>query len=61
MDQAQQPKKETRVIETETVNAVLQYLSGRPYIEVMKVVPLLLNLPVLKEEDKAATPPPVTE
>lgn len=50
-------QKEMRTVSTETVNTVLKYLSQRPYVEVMNVIPLLFNLPIVP----GTSPAPTTE
>lgn len=54
-----QEQKEQRLVETDTINTVLKYLSGRPYVEVMNVIPLLVNLPIVPAS--TITPAALTE
>lgn len=58
MENNQEQPKEMRTISTETVNATLQYLSGRPYIEVFKIVQVLIALPVVPGTSPVVVDPP---
>lgn len=53
--------KEMRLVPTDSVNAILKYLSARPYIEVMNFIPLLVGsqiAPGTTPEPTLASPPP---
>lgn len=49
------------IINKDDAQKVLDFLAARPYKEVFQVVPLLMNLPLLKEEEPKQEQTPAAE
>lgn len=49
------------IINKDDAQKVLDFLAAKPYKEVFQIVPLLMGLPLLKEEEPAEKQPPAAE